>query len=135
GTPAAFGRRCIPTPTPTRFETRVGGPGADCVVLLRESITDDVLGRRAATRGPRGAVCAPWGARAGRLAALVLRHAQDALSLSKGGATLAFYHALLAWLVAGCGPAHAGLARTIPGAGTGSPLAVVLSTDCGVDMD
>ena len=94
-----------------------------------------MLGRRAATRGPRGAVCAPWGARAGRLAALVLRHAQDALSLSKGGATLAFYHALLAWLVAGCGPAHAGLARTIPGAGTGSPLAVVLSTDCGVDMD
>ena len=42
---------------------------------------DDMLGRRAATRGPRGAECAPWGGRAGRLAAL--------------GATLEFHHGLL----------------------------------------
>ena len=81
-TPAAFGRRCIPAPTPTRFKTRVGGPGADCVVLLRQTITDDTLGRRAKRRGPRGADFAPWGGSAGRLAAL--------------GATLEFHHGPLA---------------------------------------
>src|SRR5437762_187754 len=63
-TPAAFSRRCIP---------------ADCVAP--PSHMDDMLGRRAATRGPRGAECAPWGGRAGRLAAL--------------GATLEFHHGLL----------------------------------------
>src|SRR5437762_13782581 len=60
-TPAAFSRRCIP---------------ADCVAP--PSHMDDRLGRRAATRGPRGAECAPWGGRAGRLAALA--------------ATAAFHH-------------------------------------------
>src|ERR671918_2951503 len=76
-TPAAFGRRCIPTPTPTRCETRVGDPGADCVVPSLKYC----LGRRANRRGPHGADCAPWGGSAGRLAAL--------------GATLDFHHGLV----------------------------------------
>src|SRR5437667_832600 len=63
--PAAFGRRCIPAPTPTRWETRVGGPGADCVAP--PSHIPDMLGRRALS--------------AGRLAAL--------------GATPDFHHGLL----------------------------------------
>src|ERR1041385_7100222 len=33
-TPAAFGRRCIPTPTPTRWKPRVGGPGLTALLLL-----------------------------------------------------------------------------------------------------
>src|SRR5213596_2194466 len=69
GTP--FGRRCIPAPTPTRWETRVGGPGADCVAP--PSHIPDMLGRRALS--------------AGRLAAL--------------GATPDFHHGLPAAIPAG----------------------------------
>src|SRR6266542_1010709 len=104
-TPAAFGRRCIPAP-PHRAEKRaVGAPAADCVAP--PSNIPDIAPHRAQTarwgprcavvapfaRGPHGADCAPWGG-AGRLAALVLRQAQDALSLSKGGATADFHHGL-----------------------------------------
>src|SRR5206468_12079549 len=64
--PAAFGRRCIPAPTPPRWETRVGGPGADCVAP--PSNIPDILSRRALS--------------AERLAAL--------------GATPEFHHGLLA---------------------------------------
>jgi inosine-uridine nucleoside N-ribohydrolase len=38
-------------------------------------------------------------------------------------------------LIAGCGPVPAGSAATIRGATPASPLTVVLSTDCGVDID
>src|SRR5213596_1947542 len=92
-TPAAFGRRCIPAPTPTRWKTRVGGPGADCVAP--PSNMADIALHRAENarwgprstvvaphrRGPHGADCAPWGGRAGRLAGL--------------GATLDFRRGLL----------------------------------------
>src|SRR5436309_13449194 len=79
--PAAFGRRCIPAPTPTRWETRVGGPGADCVAppsnipdIAPHRAQDARWGPRSAVvaplrRGPHGADCAPWGG-VGRLAAL-----------------------------------------------------------------
>ncbi|PYQ98419.1 MAG: hypothetical protein DMF97_12680 [Acidobacteria bacterium] len=92
-TPAAFGRRCIPAPTPTRWETRVGGPGADCVAppsnipdIAPHRAQDTRWGPRSAVvaplrRGPHGADCAPWGGTSGRLAAL--------------GATLDFHHGLL----------------------------------------
>src|SRR5437773_3438998 len=92
GTP--FGRRCIPAPTPTRWETRVGGPGADCVAppsnipdIAPHRAQDARWGPRSAVvaplrRGPHGADRAPWGGSAGRLAAL--------------GATPAFHHGLLA---------------------------------------
>src|SRR5436190_14365512 len=93
-TPAAFGRRCIPAPTPTRWETRVGGPGADCVAppsnipdIAPHRAQDARWGPRSAVvaplrRGPHGADWAPWGGSSGRLAAL--------------GATLDFHHWLLA---------------------------------------
>src|SRR5207249_8911379 len=92
--PAAFGRRCIPAPTPTRWETRVGGPGADCVAppsnipdIAPHRAQDARWGPRSAVvaplrRGPHGADRAPWGGSAGRLAAL--------------GATPDFHHGLLA---------------------------------------
>src|SRR6266568_4386800 len=90
-TPAAFGRRCIPAPTPTRWKTRVGGPGAGCVAP--RSNTPGIAPHRAQharwgprpalvaplRRGPHGADCAPWGG-GGRIAAL--------------GATLDFRHGL-----------------------------------------
>src|SRR5213596_2924818 len=80
GTP--FGRRCIPALTPTRWETRVGGPGADCVAP--SSHIPDTAPHRAQNarwgprsavvaplrRGPHGADCAPWGGTSGRLAGL-----------------------------------------------------------------
>src|SRR5206468_11014254 len=79
-TPAAFGQRCIPAPTPTRWETRVGGPGLTALrsSLKRSLITLSVVAPHG--RGPHGAVSAPWGGRAGRLAAL--------------GATPDFHHGL-----------------------------------------
>ena len=91
GTP--FGRRCIPAPTPTRWETRVGGPGADCVAppshipdMAPHRAQDARWGPRSAVvaplrRGPHGADWAPWGGTSGRRAAL--------------GATLDFHHGLL----------------------------------------
>src|SRR6059036_1811875 len=63
-TPPAFGRRCIP---------------ADCVAP--PSNIPDILSRRAFSRGPHGADCAPWGGSAGSLAGL--------------GATPEFHHGLL----------------------------------------
>ena len=80
--PPAFGRRCIPTPTPTRCETRVGDPGL--TALFPPSNEDDKSVSVVAPnrRGPHGADCAPWGGSAGRLAAL--------------GATPDFHHGLLA---------------------------------------
>src|SRR5437867_10071309 len=93
-TPAAFGRRCIPAPTPTRWETRVGGPGADCVAppshipdTAPHRARNARWGPRSAVvaplrRGPHGADCAPWGGTSGRLAAL--------------GATPEFHYGLLA---------------------------------------
>ena len=91
-TPAAFGRRCIPSP-PHRAERRaVGTPGSGGVAP--RSNTPGIAPHRAQhahrgprsalvapfRRGPHGADCAPWGG-GGRIAAL--------------GATLDFHHGLL----------------------------------------
>jgi hypothetical protein len=91
-TPAAFGRRCIPSP-PHRAEKRAAGtPGSGCVAP--RSTTPGIAPHRAQharwgprsalvapfPRGPHGADCAPWGG-GGRIAAL--------------GATLDFHHGLL----------------------------------------
>jgi len=95
-TPAAFGRRCIPSP-PHRAERRaVGTPGSGGVAP--RSNTPGIAPHRAQhahrgprsalvapfRRGPHGADCAPWGG-GGRIAAL--------------GAMLEFHHGLLALAV------------------------------------
>src|SRR5437667_7748682 len=53
-----------PRSTPTRWETRVGGPGLTALLLPHIFPICSVVAPL--RRGPHGADCAPWGGSAGR---------------------------------------------------------------------